>query len=467
MSRDRDESTRTVEGEEVDYDSLGRAEAPRLVLALACQRPLDPGIRISLTAARELHLHRGTRLEITRSGGRIDLSLDDDAMSRQHAVLRRVVGGWELEDLGSKNGTVVGGDRYMRTTLADGDLVEIGSTVLMFRETDVGNHAAREMADRDLAVAFDSSEPPVFRTMALDLEHHLADLSRIAPSLLPVLVHGETGTGKELIARAVHDLSGRRGPFIAINCGALPRNLVESELFGYRRGAFSDAKEDREGLIRRASGGTLFLDEVAELPAESQVALLRVLQENEVRPLGALEHVTVDVRVVAATHQDIPQRIAAGQFRQDLYARLAGFQVSLLPLRDRREDLGILVAQILRRIGPDAEHVTFHRQAARALFSYGYPLNIRELEQALRAAVVFSRGGQIRPEHLPEAIRHCRPPAGLALDPEDQALRERLHDVLSETHGNVAAAARKLHKAPMQVRRWCRRLAIDLAAFRP
>jgi DNA-binding NtrC family response regulator len=310
------------------------------------------------------------------------------------------------------------------------------------------------------------SAPPVFRTMTLDLERRFADLARIAPSELPVMVLGETGTGKELIARAVHDLSGRTGPFVPINCGALPRTLVESELFGYRRGAFSDAREDRHGLVRRAHGGTLFLDEIAELPAESQVALLRVLQEREVRPLGASEPFLVDVRVVAATHQDIPQRIEAGQFRQDLYARLAGFQLVLPPLRERREDIGILVAAILRRMGGDAEHVTFHRLAARALFSYSYPLNVRELEQALRAAVVFSRGQEIRAEHLPEAIQGSRPPTALALRPEDQAMRERLLEILRETRGNVAAAARKLNKAPIQIRRWCRRLAIDLAAFR-
>jgi transcriptional regulator of aromatic amino acid metabolism len=462
----REDSTRTFDCDDGDYDSIGSAEAPRLIVALSCKTPLVPGIRISLTSAREVYLRRGTRLDVARTGGRVDLSLDDEALSRQHAVLRRVVGGWELEDLGSKNGTVVSGDRFMRTTLTDGDLIEIGSTLLVFRETDVGNQGVRELADRDLSFQGESDAPPVFRTMVLDLERRLADMAQIAPSQLPVLVRGETGTGKELIARAVHDLSARRGPFIAINCGALPRTLVESELFGYRRGAFSDAREDRDGLVRRAHGGTLFLDEVAELPAESQVALLRVLQEGEVRPLGASDHVAVDVRVVAATHQDIQQRIAGGQFRQDLYARLAGFQLVLPPLRDRREDLGILVAAILRRIGTPAEQVTLHRQAARALFCYGYPLNIRELEQALRAAVVFSHGEQIRAEHLPENIRHCRPLTHMAIRPEDQALRQRLHEILSETRGNVAAAARMLNKAPIQVRRWCRRLSIDLASFR-
>jgi transcriptional regulator with PAS, ATPase and Fis domain len=302
--------------------------------------------------------------------------------------------------------------------------------------------------------------------VSIELERRCGNLARIAASTVPVLVRGETGTGKELVARAVHERSGRRGAFVAINCGALPRSLVESELFGYKRGAFSGAKDDRDGLVRRADHGTLFLDEIAELPEESQVALLRVLQEGEVRPIGAGEVVPVDVRVVAATHQDLAHRIADGRFRQDLYARLAGFEVALVPLRDRREDIGSLVAALLPRITEDASGVTVHRQAARALLGYGYPLNVRELEQALRAAVVLAGGGEIRIEHLPEAMRGVTAPAATVLRPEDRALRERLIEVLREARGNVAAAGRQMNKAPIQIRRWCRRFGIELGGFR-
>jgi DNA-binding NtrC family response regulator len=323
----------------------------------------------------------------------------------------------------------------------------------------VGNEADRDLAD-------EPDTPAAFRTVSLELEYRVQQLTRIARAGVPLLVRGETGTGKELIARAVHDVSGRRGAFVAVNCGALPRNLIENELFGHRRGAFSGANEEHDGLVRRAHNGTLFLDEIAELPEESQVALLRVLQEGEVRPVGASNTVQVDLRIIAATHQDLRSRIADGRFRQDLYARLSGFEVSLLPLRDRREDLGILIAAILPRVTPQPERITLHRSAARLLLRYGWPLNIRELEQALRAAVALTEDGEIRPEHLSDAIRTYVPPDLASLRPEDRVLRERVIELLREHGGNVTAVGRAMGKAPIQIRRWCRRLHVELAQFR-
>lgn len=295
------------------------------------------------------------------------------------------------------------------------------------------------------------------------------ELARTAArNTLPVVVSGETGTGKEMFARSIHAASSRASErLVVMNCGAVPATLIEAELFGYEAGAFTGARPGGSpGRFEDADHGTLFLDEIAELPEESQVALLRVLQEGEVRPIGAGEVVPVDVRVVAATHQDLAHRIADGRFRQDLYARLAGFEVALVPLRDRREDIGSLVAALLPRITEDASGVTVHRQAARALLGYGYPLNVRELEQALRAAVVLAGGGEIRIEHLPEAMRGVTAPAATVLRPEDRALRERLIEVLREARGNVAAAGRQMNKAPIQIRRWCRRFGIELGGFR-
>jgi len=454
--------TRTESRTEASDDLLAGAEAPRLIVVMETRRPAAEGLRIVLGDADEVAIGRGSARGVTRQGKVIELTIADHEMSRQHARLRRQVGGWELADLDSKNGTTVNGDAVTRATLADGDVIEVGGAVLMFREEGTQVRGG-ELGDRDLA---HDSEPAAFRTLSLELERRCADLARIAASTVPVLVRGETGTGKELVARAVHERSGRRGAFVAINCGALPRSLLESELFGYKRGAFSGAKDDRDGLVRRADHGTLFLDEIAELPEESQVALLRVLQEGEVRPIGAGDVVPVDVRVVAATHQDLASRIADGRFRQDLYARLSGFEVSLVPLRDRSEDIGSLVAALLPRVAEDVGGVTLHRQATRALLNYGYPLNVRELEQALRAAVVLAGGGEIRIEHLPEAMRGYTPPATVPLRPEDRALRERLIEVLREARGNVAAAGRQMHKAPIQIRRWCRRFGIELAGFR-
>jgi hypothetical protein len=463
----RQDSTQSGVSDEYErYDTDREPELPRIVLVLGCQQPQSLGMRILLSDADELVLRRGQGRRITRIGRCLEMLIDDNRMSSHHAALRRTVTGWELVDLESKNGTHINGDLCRKATLADGDLVEVGSTMLIYREDGVLGGGSGMARDRDLANEVEDGRPLAFRTLALEFERRLSQLVQVAPSRVPVFISGESGSGKELIARAVHELSGRRGPFVAINCGALPRALVESELFGYRRGAFSDAKDDREGLVRHANGGTLFLDEVAELPPESQVALLRFLQEGEVRPIGAVESLRVDVRVIAATHQEIVNRVAEGKFRQDLYARLAGFEILLPPLRERREDVGTLIAAILEKLGDDAGRVTFHRGAARILVNYTYPLNIRELEQALSAAVLFARGRKVCIPHLPERMQNYRPYAPTSLKPEDRAFRERLLEILRETRGNVAETGRVIEKAPTQIRRWCRRYGIDLGRFR-
>jgi transcriptional regulator of aromatic amino acid metabolism len=443
------------------HHSGGEIEAPHLIVAMECRRPLATGLRLSLAGVDEVRIGRGSDRRADLTGRRIDLLIGDLDLSRQHAWLRRVAGGWTLSDAGSKNGTVLNGAPAMSAPLTDGDLIEIGATLLVFRGEVAMGHVS---GDLDLTKRKDL--PAAFRTVSLDFERTIFDVEKIARSEVPVLVLGETGTGKELIARAIHERSGRRGAFVALNCGALPRQLIESELFGYRRGAFSEAKDDRAGLVKSADGGTLFLDEIAELPPESQVALLRVLQEGEVRPIGSTETVRVDVRIVAATHQDLVGRIAEGRFRQDLYARLSGFEVALPPLRDRKEDVGTLVASLLPRMCEAPERITFHRVAARSLHRYSYPNNIRELEQAIRSAIVLAEGREIRTEHLPAAIRNYTPAPSETVRPGDPALHERLVALLREHHGNVAAVGRVMDKAPLQIRRWCARLGIQVPAYR-
>jgi len=435
--------------------------APRLLVVCGCTRLTVPGLRVALGDLQEVTVGRGPQRSLARHGKAATLSIPDHEISRTHLVVRRQPAGWEVADLGSKNGILVNGEEVRTTTLTDGDLIEVGGTVLMFREDGGGPDGD---TDRDLAA--ETATPVAFRTVSSEFEHRVTQLTKIALTDVAVLVRGETGTGKELIARAIHDGSARRGRFVPINCGALPRNLIESELFGHKRGAFSGAYDDSDGLVRRAHGGTLFLDEIAELPEESQVALLRVLQDAEVRPVGASDAVKVDIRVVAATHQDIPARIADGRFRQDLYARIAGFEMVLPALRDRREDLGTLIASILPRVTAHPEGVTLHRTAARALLGYAWPLNIRELEQGLRTAVALTDTGEIHLEHLSEAIRNYIPPSFANLRAEDRVLRERLIELLREHAGNVAAVGRAMGKAPIQIRRWCLRVQVDLSKFR-
>jgi len=449
---------------------------PRLIAVLECSRLLAPGRRLVLEALDRVVVARGAVGRIERAGRVATIAVTDVEASRQHLAIRRCEPGWRVEDLGSRNGTVVNGDAVQIATLCDGDVIEAGGAMLMFLDAGL---AGDEPADRDLAEPPASDAPgaspasggsggsgDAFRTLSVELERRLQQIRKIAPSTVPVLVRGETGTGKELVARAIHDASGRSGPFVPVNCGALPRELIESELFGHRRGAFSGASEDREGLVRRAHKGTLFLDEVAELPPDSQVALLRVLQEGEVRPVGASESAQVDVRIVAATHQDLRRRIADGVFRKDLYGRISGFEITMPALRERREDLGLLIAAILPRVCAQPELVTLHKPAARALFRYPWPLNIRELEQALRAALALCDGGQVRLEHLPPAISEYKPPPEAPEASPDAALRAQLIARLREARGNIAAVARAMDRAPVQIRRWCRRLRIDLAEFR-
>jgi transcriptional regulator with GAF, ATPase, and Fis domain len=316
---------------------------------------------------------------------------------------------------------------------------------------------------------------PGFQSWNPVLTHALAALEPIARSSVPVVVRGESGTGKELIARAIHQVSGRPGPMLAVNCGAISEKLVESELFGYRKGAFTGAEEDRPGLFRSAERGTLLLDEIADLPEQTQAALLRVLQEQEVVPVGATRPIKVDVRIIAATQTDLKKMVADGHFRADLLARLAGLTIELPPLRERREDLGLLIATLLRRVSPHgAGEVVFTAPAARALFAYGWPLNIRELEQALRAAVVLARAGSIELEHLPEDVRQARFRApgnpsevGVSVLPEEhRRRRDELVDLLRQHEGNVSAVARAIGKTRAQVHRWIRRYALDTHAFR-
>lgn len=460
MAADFEQPTQTVTGASSSTEVVVERELPRLIVAFHGRKPLEPALRLSLSDVDEVQVGRGVPRSARRIDRTLELALDDHEISRRHAVVRQKDDGWELTDLDSKNGTRVNGARVSRAALVDGDVIELGAVYLVFKD-DPGDCAACS----DLDMRATASSPTALRSTSLDVESRLAPLVRIAPANVPVFIRGETGTGKELTARAVHELSGRRGPFVAVNCGALPRTLIESELFGSKRGAFSGARDDREGLVRRAHGGTLFLDEIAELPEESQVALLRVLQEGEVRPVGSAESIQVDVRVVAATHQDLEARVAAATFRKDLYARLVGYLVTVPPLRARREDIGMLVGTILERVTVAPTKVTFDQPACRALLAYPYPLNIRELEQAIRAAVALADGGEIRLDYLPETMREHRR-KGLDLRAEDRALRDRIRELLAEHRGNVTAVGRVLGKAPIQIRRWCRRFDIEIANFR-
>jgi transcriptional regulator with GAF, ATPase, and Fis domain len=306
----------------------------------------------------------------------------------------------------------------------------------------------------------------------------------VAKADLSVVLSGESGTGKEVLARAVHGISGRSGAFVAVNCGALPDELVESELFGSRKGAYSGATEDRPGLVRSADRGTLLLDEIGDLPLSSQAAFLRVLQEREVVPVGATRPVPIDIRLIAATHRDLEALIVKGKFREDLFARISGVKVTLPPLRERREDLGLLIATLLARTGTAPDDVSFDVEAARVLFRYRWPRNIRELEKALAGAVVLANGAPISAKHLLDAgvdptrvwddgetvdrdlDEDVGPIDERNLTDDDRRLRDELTRLLGEHKGNISQIARVKGKARMQIQRWCKRFRLDPESFR-
>jgi DNA-binding NtrC family response regulator len=310
-------------------------------------------------------------------------------------------------------------------------------------------------------------------------------IGRVADSASSVLILGQTGTGKELVARAIHQLSrGRAGPFVAVNCAALPEHLVESELFGHVRGAFTGAVADRPGRFEAADGGTLFFDEIGELPPPAQVKLLRFLDTQTIERLGAADPVRVDVRILAATNRDLAAEMAAGRFRRDLYYRLAVIQMELPPLAARPEDILPLARHFLAlRSPPGCPVPVLSREAAAVLQSCAWPGNVRELRNAIEHAVVASGGGPILPAHLPEAVRRGAGP------PEEdrprdvaaavahlidalggrpayrtvmaQLEKELIRRALEETGGNQSVAAERLGLHRNTLRHKLRELGLD------
>jgi len=277
-------------------------------------------------------------------------------------------------------------------------------------------------------------------------------ISKIADFKTTVLVTGESGTGKELVARAIHSRSGRSAaPFVAINCGAIPENLLESELFGHKRGAFTDATSDRRGLFEEAHGGTLFLDEIGELPLNLQVKLLRVVQEERIRRLGDSKDIEVNVRLIAATHRDLAADVKAGRFREDLFYRINVLLIHIPPLRSRREDVNLLIDHfILRnnaRLGTRSRGVS--TEARKLLLEYAWPGNVRELENTVERAMVLAESDLIDVGDLPERIRDALDPVQVHLASGELSIKRTaaaieqilIRRALQKTKGNRTRAA--------------------------
>jgi DNA-binding NtrC family response regulator len=350
---------------------------------------------------------------------------------------------------------------YLQKPFSNDDLVALCRRAGEARTLKKENRALRtEISRRDRS----RSDRPVGTNRAFAQVLDLAET--VAPTDSTVLITGESGTGKEVIARYIHALSGRAdGPFISINCGALPETLLESELFGHVRGAFTGAVRDKDGHLVAAHGGTFFLDEIGEMSPALQVRLLRTLQEREVVPVGATRPVATDVRVIAATNRDLEEEMRRGTFRSDLYYRLNVISLHLPPLRDRLDDVPLLTEVFLRRAG-DGRGARISDPALQHLRHYDWPGNVRELENALERAAVLAGARTIEPEHLPDRILQPRPRTLVSERPPenptlDAVERAYILWVLHAAGGNKARAAEVLGIDPSTLYRKLNRYGVE------
>ena len=390
--------------------------------------------------------------------------LKDSRVSREHARIdfdsERDT--HKITDLGSRNGTFVNGRLVRVERIAAGDLIRIGDLVMdvaLVSPAYLGWKPSRE-------------SHLLGRSQALWSIHR--DIARVAPTTVDVLIFGESGSGKEVVAREVHRLSRRSGEFVAINCAAIPPDLFESELFGHLKGAFSGASQAKQGLFRAAHRGTVLLDEVAELSLAHQAKLLRVLQERAIRPVGATEPIAVDVRVIAATNVDLDIATKEGRFRDDLLARLRGWTLRLRPLRERRADLLPLATRTLSAMETDPPSVItagFYE----ALALHSWPANVRELLQAIRFASIRCEDpeGRLTAQDLPSTVTSpALPPVMSAkvtiseVPPGAIPTREELIALMTSYRGRIAEVARHLGRQRTQVYRWMRQHDIDAEPFR-
>jgi DNA-binding NtrC family response regulator len=373
------------------------------------------------------------KLVIGRSQG-ASICIDDASLSRQHAALH-LGATLQIEDLGSVNGTRAGGRKLtpgVPHTLAVGETVELGTVTVVV----LAAQRAAELAP--------GARPPGSRAPAVVVHdpamRQLRELAeRVALGNISVLLLGETGSGKEILAEAIHARSPRHArPLLRLNCAALAENLLESELFGHEKGAFSGAVAAKPGLLETAEGGSVFLDELGDMPAALQAKLLRVLEERKVTRVGGLKPHAIDVRFISATHRDLEAEAARGSFRQDLYYRLNGISLHIPPLRERTSEIEplaqLFIARVSAELGRAAPRLSPDARAW--LEAHPWPGNIRELRNVIERAVLLSVGGELRPEHLAAS----RPPPSL---PEGDE-RSRIIAALDACAGNQTHAARLL-----------------------
>ena len=409
---------------EDDVPSL-RAEEPRLVLLVSVGGIED----------RLVPLVDGQPVVVGRAADCL-VRVDAASVSKRHADFTLSGDTITLRDLGSHNGTKLRGTPIVgATTLAFGDEVQIGpATVAAVAIGKRGGTSSTWEPSARLVVA----DPAMRQTFVL--------ARRVAAMPTSVLLIGETGVGKEVVVETIHESSPRaRGPFVCVNCAALAESLVEAALFGHERGAFTGADRTKAGLLETASGGTLFLDEIGEMSLVSQAKLLRVLESRSFMRVGGTTPIPFDARVVAATNRDLEALARAGEFREDLYYRLAGFVLRIPPLRERKEEISIFARMFLREFASRIQErpPQLSPEALERLRQHAFPGNVRELRNAMEHAFVLATGGVVQPEHLPTSIRDGNQVASVRSQLEVTE-RKGLEDALAATGGNHTHAADRL-----------------------
>ena len=397
------------------------------------------------------------------------LTLDDPELSRRHAILAPLRDeqpgsqpeqqAYELRDEASHNGSYLNAVRVVRAVMRPGDVLRVGQHVLLLQALDLA--ASQRLVRRRLPDSPLVGEGPACK--ALDEQ-----IVACAKDSAPVLVLGESGAGKELVAHELHARSGRNGPLVAVNCTTLTETVADSELFGHTQGAFSGAVRSRDGLFVEAQGGTLLLDELGDMPLSIQAKLLRTLETGEVRKVGSDRVQHVDTRVVAATPVDLERAVHEGRFRGDLWARLQRLVLRVPPLRERRDDVLPLVRHFLQAAG---SRLSLTADAAEALVVHDWPYNVRELRNVVETALQQARGGRtLELAHLPAALsarfatRLVAPvPVPLGRDP---ASKDELERILAQHDWNVTKVAALFGRDRKQIYRWCEALGIDLDARR-
>jgi DNA-binding NtrC family response regulator len=476
QSRHPDEIS-TNPGQEVAFDSLADDLPAHTQHTLVVENRTTLKVRrcrLTVTGGPDAGKELVTEKERVRIGAHRtnDLVLAGDrAASRHHFEVRHTDRGYLLVDLNSTNGTLVDGRRVERVYLSSGTKVRAGLSTLSFTPMD---EEVIVEPDRD-------GELGGMIGRSAKMRQIFGLIKKIAPMDVSVIIEGETGTGKELVARAIHENSNRRGsPFVVLDCGAIPSSLLESELFGHERGAFTGAVASRPGAFERAHGGTIFLDELGELRFDLQPKLLRVIENRELRRLGGNAVVSVNVRVVVATNRDLVKEIQGGRFREDLYFRLSVIHIHLPPLRQRKED----IPGILQRALSDPETIARHgrkrltQAAMDLLMAYPWPGNVRELINVISHMLTFSDGEEIDVPHLPVRVQGQSKDGPLSFNEhlsfkvaKEQLLerfeREYITQILKRCEGNVSRAARESGLHRKSIERLTKKYQLAVRAMKP